>query len=522
MNGHWLAAKLTLTSLLVLCFSSTALSADKAGQQDVQSEASASFGYEQVVAKAKALAAKAYTPRAKIPAFLRQANFSGWDKIEFRPEHALWQGDKIPFEIRFYHPGSYYVYPVTVHVVSNGDVKTLSFSPKQFDYPSEKIRKKVPENLGYAGIKILHHLNSPEYLDEVTSFLGASYFRALPEGAHYGLSARGLAVNTATDGGEEFPAFTDFWLVKPDPGDKALTLYALLDSPSVTGAYKFVINPGKTTTIQVEATLFTRAPIKKLGIAPLTSMFAWGENSLYRLQHARPEAHDSDGLLIHTGNGEWLWRPLRNPQRLTVNQFVTDDIVGFGLLQRDRNFFNYQHLEYEYEDRPGLWVVPKGDWGKGAVELVQIPSNSEVNDNIIAYWVPDDPVKAGERLHFAYTLKWTMHDPSSHGRATTRATRIGYAALAPGQENLIKIAIEFDGGKLGKLTDPANVTPHVSAMRDVKLHNIQAVRNPHTEGWRLSFLVPTSALGEPLELRAYLSGPGGQPLTETWTYTLTL
>lgn len=569
MNGRWLSGIVRVTSLAMLLAGSTATSAadtskhtgqkqgepssQKSSQESSQKEAhtpsqdqgepqsqnaseassqksapsssrqkpKSSFGYEDVVARARVLASEPYTPRNKIPAFLRESGSVAWKTIQFKPKYALWQGARIPFEVRFYHPGSYFVYPVTVHAVSDCGARVLHFSPQQFDYPSPKVRKKIPENLGYAGIKIMHHLNSSEYLDEVVSFLGASYFRALPEGAHYGASARGLAINTATSSGEEFPAFTHFWLVQPESGDQTLTLYALLDSPSVAGAYKFVIDPGQTTVMQVEATLFTRTAIKKLGIAPLTSMFAWGENSMHRGHHARPEAHDSDGLLIHFGSGEWLWRPLKNPQQLTVNQFVAESIQGFGLLQRDRNFFHYQHLEYEYEDRPSVWVVPKGDWGPGAVELVQIPSNSEVNDNIIVYWVPDDPVKANERLHFAYTLKWMMHDPSSHGRATTRATRIGYATVNPEQKKeFIKIAIEFDGGKLGKPTDLQEVTAHITPMREVNLHKIQAVRNPHTNGVRLSFLVPTSALDKPLDLRAFLSGAKGQPLTETWTYTL--
>lgn len=535
MNGRWPSGTAALVVLILSSASSFAFAAQdadnrqdsgeqaKAAEQTKQSETDGAFSYDEVVAKAEALAAKAYEPREKIPKFLQNLGFSGLNKIRFKNDHALWQGDKIPFEARFYHLGSFFVYPVTMHTVTSDGAQVLPFSTDQFEYPSDKLRERIPDNLGYAGVVIMHRLNSPDELDELVSFLGASYFRALPKKAHYGMSARGLAIDTALSSGEEFPAFTDFWLVQPEPGDETVTLYALLDTPSVAGAYKFVVDPGKTTTMQVETTLFTRSDIKKLGIAPLTSMFTWGENSLHRRDHSRPEAHDSDGLLIHNSNGEWLWRPLKNPQTLTINQFVTDNVRGFGLLQRDRNFLNYQNLNYEYELRPGLWVEPQGDWGKGVVELVQIPSDSEINDNIVAYWVPEKPVKAGQTLRYAYTLKWLMHDPSDHERATTQATRIGYGSIVrEGQErDKIKLAIEFTGGQLDELTDPTTVEPHVNPMRDVTLNNIKVMRNPHTGGWRLSFLVPTSALGEPLELRAYLAKPGGQPLTETWTYTLT-
>lgn len=480
------------------------------------------FGYAQVVEKARALAAKPYEPQKTIPKFLQELGFVGLNEIKFRDDKALWKGAAVPFEAWFYHPGSFYIHPVTIRVVDEDGVSRLPFSRDYYSYPNEDMRGKVPEDLGFAGVKVLHQLNSTEYLDEVASFLGASYFRALPADAHYGLSARGLAIDTATEQGEEFPSFTDFWLVEPAQGAEKLTMYALLDSPSVAGAYKFVIDPGDTTTTQVEATLFPRKPIRKLGMAPLTSMFAWGENSLHRLDDYRPEAHDSDGLLIHNSTGEWLWRPLKNPQTLTINRFIANNVRGFGLLQRDRNFFHYQDLSYEYERRPGAWVTPKGDWGKGAIELVQIPSDSEVNDNIVVYWVPDDPVKAGETLHYAYNIAWIIEDPSPDDRGTTQATRIGYAAIVPGQpKDQIKIAIEFTGGKLGEMSDPATVEPRVSAMRDVTLSNIKAVHNPHTDGWRLTFLVPTSALEQPLELRAFLAASDAGALTETWSYTLT-
>ncbi len=505
------STSLALAGLAVFCGSVTAATENENG-----------FGYEQIVEKAEARAAEPYEPPKTIPEFLRELGFVGLDQISFRADKALWGSPEIPFEARFYHPGSFFVHPVTVHVVNEQGVERLPFSRDAFAYPNDDMRAKVPEELGYAGVKILHELNSTEYLDEIVSFLGASYFRALPADSHYGLSARGLAIDTASADGEEFPAFTAFWLVEPDEGAETLTLYALLDSPSVAGAYKIVIDPGETTTTRVESTLFTRNPIAKIGIAPLTSMFGWGENSLHRLDDYRPEAHDSDGLLIATSAGEWLWRPLKNPQVLTINRFSADNVEGLGLLQRDRNFANYQDLAYEYERRPSAWITPEGDWGEGVVELVQIPSDSEVNDNVVAYWVPEDPVEAGETLHYAYNIAWSTADPSPDTHSTAQATRIGYAAIVPGQpKNRIQVAIEFTGGQLGEITDATQVEPRVSAMRDVTLSNIQAVRNPHTNGWRLTFLVPTSALENPLELRAFLAGSDGGALTETWSYTLT-
>ncbi|MGB7755551.1 MAG: glucan biosynthesis protein [Salinisphaera sp.] len=487
-----------------------------------QGEQNGPFSYDQLIDRAKALSKKDYTAPAKVPQFLTNLSANQLSKISFKRDDALWHDQDLPFQVMFYHPGSYYDHAVKIHVIKGGKTQTLKFDKSDFNYPNDDLKKKVPDDLGYAGLKLLHTLGDPKKMDEVMSFLGASYFRALGADEHYGLSARGLAINTGnTQKGEEFPNFTQFWLV--DPGKKSghMTLYALLDSPSVTGAYKFVITPGKATHTHVEETLFTRQPIAKLGIAPLTSMFTWGENSLARLKDYRPEAHDSDGMLISAANGEWLWRPLVNPQKLWMNQFDANNVRGFGLMQRDRKFDDYQDLNYEYEKRPNAWVTPDGDWGKGHLELVEIPSDSEVNDNISLYWVPAAPVKAGQRLHFAYDIKWSsdLAVPNSLGHAV--ATRVGMAAVTPGQQkNQVRVAIDFVGGELSKLTDANSVQPKVNATRDVTINNIQAVRNPHTGGWRLSFLVPTSALDQPLELRAYLADANGGGLTETWSYLL--
>jgi len=485
--------------------------------------APAKFDYSQLVKLAKTRAAADYAGPQLVPQFLRDMSASDLSQIQFKRDDALWHAANLPFQAMFYHPGSYYTHAVKVHVVSDGMVRDYAFDKNRFTYPNDNLKKRVPDNVGYAGLRLLHTLNDMNKKDEVMSFLGASYFRALAGDQHYGLSARGLALNTGNlQKGEEFPEFTEFWLVTPSNKSDHVTLYAMLDSPSVAGAYKFVITPGKEEThTHVEETLFTRKPIDKLGVAPLTSMFTWGENSLARLDDFRPEAHDSDGILISAGNGEWLWRPLVNPQQLWLNQFNAANVRGFGLIQRDRKFDDYQDLDYEYQKRPNAWVTPEGDWGNGHLELVEIPSDSEVNDNIGLYWIPQDPVKAGQRLHFAYDIKWTskMQIPGSLGHAAD--TRVGMAAVTPGQQkNQVRIAVDFVGGELPKLKDANSVQPRVNATRDVTLNDIQAVRNPHTGGWRLTFLVPTSALDSPLELRAYLADANGGGLTETWSYLL--
>lgn len=535
MTSRWLSGPRVWLFALVAACALPAMAADTPGKKSdnagaaqnsntapEQDESNTAFGYDSVVEIAKQRAAKPYSAPPQIPQFLRDFDFARLDQIKYKRDRALWHDEDRPFEAMFYHPGSYYSHAVQMHrITRDGVVEDLAFDKSRFDYPSPELAKRVPDDLGYAGFRLLHELDTPAKLDEVISFLGASYFRALGGDEHYGLSGRGLAIDTASDSGEEFPSFVEFWLVDPDKSSDTLTVYALLDSPSATGAYRFDIKPGDQTQTRVETTLFTRKPIAKLGVAPLTSMFTWGENSLTRLDDYRPEAHDSDGMLISAMNGEWLWRPLHNPQRLSMNQFSANNVRGFGLMQRDRDFDHYQDLDYAYEKRPNAWITPKGDWGKGHLELVQIPSDSEVNDNIALYWVPEDRVGAGQRLHYAYNINWGEQLAGPESLAHTSASRVGRAATMHGRpRDTVRVAIEFVGGDLDKLTESGDVYPRVNAMRDATINNIEAVRNPHTGGWRLTFLVPPDSLKSPLELRAYLAGSNGGALTETWSYRL--
>ena len=290
---------------------------------------------------------------------------------KFRIDHNLWAGGELPFQAQFFHLGLYFHHPVSL-------TKSPTTSPDRL--PSlrkcstmvlgSRINPAQAGDLGLAGFRVY---NRVDWDRDMFSFLGASYFRAVGASKQYGLSARGLAIDTGMDRAEEFPAFRRFWLERPTADATALTLYALLDSPSITGAYRFVIAPGDTTTMQVETRLFPRRPIERLGIAPMTSMFQCGENDRRVADDFRLEIHDSDGLALWTGTGEWIWRPVLNPHYVRVNSFLDDNPRGFGLLQRDREFDHYQDDGTFYNKRPSLWVEPLGNWGKGLVQLVEFP-----------------------------------------------------------------------------------------------------------------------------------------------------
>jgi glucans biosynthesis protein len=325
------------------------------------------------------------------------------------------------------------------------------------------------------------------------------------------LSVRGLAVDTVAPSGEEFPNFTEFWIVKPSPGAGSLVIYALLEGPSATGAYAFSVTPGEQTRVDVEARLFFRRKVERLGIAPLTSMFFFGENSRRRFDDFRPEVHDSDGLLLHLDSGEWIWRPLENPSSIAVNSFQMRNPRGFGLMQRDRDFANHQDLETHAEQRPSAWVEPRGDWGEGRVELVEIPTDTEKNDNIVAFWVPAVIPGPGEERSFSYSLYWYGDDPTrpSGGRAV--ATRQDAGTIEGGR----RFIVDFAGESLA--SDDTNDAPEaVVSAGTGEVKDIHVAYNPAIRGWRLGFqLVPAG--NDPVEMRAYLKRKG-DVLTETWSY----
>ena len=509
---QWLGV--TALVLGVACLTSTSAGAVKARRAST----AATFGLDNVAAKARKLAEEPFkTRKVQVPEWLAKITYDQWRDIRFRPEHALWRDQHSPFQIQFFHPGLYYDQTVAVNVVDAKGTRPLAFSPSQFDYGRNDFASRVPQDLGYAGFRLHAPIKNKSYYDEVIVFLGASYFRGVGTWQVFGLSARGLAVDTAVPSGEEFPYFREFWLVAPAPHAKDLTVYALLDSPSLTGAYRFVIQPGEQTTVKVEGRLFLRREPQKIGIAPLTSMFFHGENTGRLFDDFRPEVHDSDGLLVYHGTGEWLWRPLDNPRSLQASKFRMPALRGFGLIQRDRDFASYQDLETRADIRPSGWVTPHGDWGSGNVELVEIPTKSDTNDNVVAYWVPDKQPKRGEPFAFGYTLSWFGDDPGRPPLGRGVATRRD----SGNKEDTQRFVIDFAGKALEAIPADQVVRGHVTIAAEdnaAELLDQHVVKNPVTGGWRLSMHVQPKRKA-PIELRAFLDKDGAT-LTETWSYLL--
>jgi periplasmic glucans biosynthesis protein len=477
------------------------------------------FGFDDVVAKAAKLASASYQkPSNSMPASIKGLNYDQHRDIRFRADRALWRNTKLPFEVMFFHPGFFFEDVVTIHELTPEGVSTVQFDPDAFDYGKNKIDREELRRLGFAGFRVHFPVNTSSYRDEVLVFLGASYFRGLGQGQRFGLSARGLAIDTAESSGEEFPRFVEFWIERPQPRAKALTIYGLLDSARAAAAYRFVLTPGVTTVLDVDARLFLRRSVAKLGLAPLTSMFLFGSNQRPARDDYRPRVHDSDGLSIQASATEWIWRPLVNPKRLLVTSFSMTNPRGFGLMQRERAFGDYEDLEARYDLRPSAWVEPKGRWGPGRIELVQIPVPDETNDNIVAYWVPDFQPRPKEALVYGYRVLWqkdvTVRPPSAWVRETRRGR--GYVKSADGS---VELHIDFEGPSLKRLPVAANVD--IALWIDANGEQLErhTRRNEVTGGWRAVVRVRRIDAGKPVELRAHLQ-QGNEVLSETWSYVL--
>lgn len=486
------------------------------------------FSLDDVASKAEKLAAAPYqAPQSNLPSVFRQMAFGDYQQLRFNDEKSYWRDAETPFELRFYHQGMHFDVPVKINEVTATSVNEIRYDPEMFDFGNLDIDPAALQNLGFAGFKVLYPLNRKDKQDELMSLLGASYFRVVGKGQVYGLSARGLAIDTALPKGEEFPRFTEFWVERPQADRGSLLIYALLDSPRATGAYRMEVAPGKKDAIvDVQAKVFLREPVEKLGIAPLTSMYLFGANQPSPQLNYRPQLHDSEGLAIHSGDGEWIWRPLNNPKRLAVSSYGVENPKGFGLLQRTRDFSRYEDLDDRYELRPSGWIEPKGDWGKGRVELVEIPTPDETNDNIVAYWVPEKAPAPGEAMEFGYRLHFSIDEPALHDPklAWVKQTRLSAGDVK--QSNLIRqpdgstaLIVDFVGPNLAKLAADAPVTTQVSIDGNAELVENNLRHNPVNKGWRLTLRLRVKDPARPVELRAALVD-GETTLSETWSYQI--
>ena len=480
---------------------------------DVPPEVVETIAPDHVKRLAERLAAREFVkPHFDLPEPFNALTFDQYRDIRFRSEQATWRGEKLDYEVQYLPAGYLYTDPVDIWIVEAGKARAMKADGRLFSLGS--LIGKGPEAApyGFSGLRIHGPLNRADTYDEYVVFQGASYFRAIGRGQGYGLSARGLAIDTARPSGEEFPVFRGFWIEKPKAGAPEIVINALLDSPSTTGAYRFQIQPGAATVMDVEVTLYPRKPLQHVGLAPLTSMFLTGPASRRITGDVRPSIHDSEGLVILNGMGERIWRPLTNPKKLQASAFLDKDPKGFGLSQRDRSFANFEDLEARYERRPTAWIEPKGAWGEGYVELIEIPADEEIHDNIVVYWKPARELEAGKPYTYAYRIHWTDSVPVAWSGARVLKTWAG-TNRKPDTRTFV---IDFEGPAVKDIRElPAAV---ITASGGT-VANVVVQRNPEVNGLRVTFELNTAGL-ELIELRLILKA-NDQMISESWIYRWT-
>lgn len=487
------------------------------------------FSYDWLRGRARELAKAPYVPPPQpAPEIVQQIDYSAHGMLRFKPEYALFADGPGQFPVTFFHLGQFFSKTVHMHVVVEGEAKEITYRPEYFEMPANSPARQLPETAGFAGFRFQesrhgHPGRQGETLDwrknDWVAFLGASYFRAIGSDYQYGLSARGIAIDPAVAGvSEEFPDFTNFYIETPSDGSNEVTVYALLEGPSVTGAFRFLMRRDKAVTMDIEQEIHLRRDVHRLCIAPLTSMYWYSETTKPWAIDWRPEVHDSDGLAMWCGSGERIWRPLNNPPRTVTSAFSDENPRGFGLMQRDRSPNNYLD-GVAYERRPSLWVEPVGSWGKGTVQLIEIPTDDEIHDNIVAAWVPAEPATAGKSLSYRYKLYWQAEEPNPAPLAKAVALRIGRGGEPgkPRPSGRRKFVVEFLGGALARL--PKGTLPEavVTISRGNTSHVFtEAVPNDVPGHWRAQFDVAAEG-SEPVEIRLYLR-LAGEPLSETVLY----
>ncbi|MEX0921728.1 MAG: glucan biosynthesis protein D [Rhodovibrionaceae bacterium] len=477
------------------------------------------FSYALLTERAREIASQPYRPReTPAPEVVKRLDYEAVGKVGYKPEDALYAEGPGIYPATFFHLGEFFPKPVRIHAVEGDSARAILYAPGHFAMPEDSPAREMPEGAGFAGFRLQESRAQDGWeRQDWVAFLGASYFRAIGELGQYGISARGIALDVATAGGEEFPDFTEFYIAPSEEAGAPVEVHAFLDGPSIAGAYRFALQRSEGVVTEVEARLFLRAPVERFGIAPLSSMMWFSEHNRPYRADWRPEVHDSDGLELWTGAGERIWRPLNNPPRVMASSFADESPRGFGLMQRDRDFENYLD-GVRYERRPSVWIEPLDGWGRGAVQLIEIPTDDEIHDNVTAFWVPEKPTAAGESYNFHYRLHWLADMPyPAESFARCVATRIGRGGEPgkPRPEGVQKFVVEFAGPALAALAKDAEPEARVTASRG-EISYVFVEKIPGTERWRAQFDV-TAEGEEPVELRLYLA-LARQPLSETWLF----
>jgi glucans biosynthesis protein len=473
------------------------------------------FSHDKLIARAESLAQLAYSaPRLELPGELADLDRAQYEAIQYKRDAVLWNRDALNFRLKFFHTGFQYRTPVEIEIVEGGLAKPFSYLPALFDFNPPLSAPPQDSSSGFSGVSFETMIHNADEKQAFLDFQGATFFRSLAAGQIFGLSARALSINTAQSSGEEFPFFRKIWIEKPEIGERALTIYALMDGPSVTGAYKFRAAPGNSTVIDVECALFPRSTLNHVGIAPVSSMYFYGAADFTQQSDYRPNVHSSDGLQIWNAAGEWIWRPITNPEQLQYSVFTDRTPRGFGLLQRKRAFDAYEDLGTRFDQQPSLWIEPAGDWREGAVDLIEVPSRSEIFNNIIVFWRPRYALENGRRYDFQYRLHWGEDIPIRSKRSEVAQTLIGNGTGSNDPTFIIDFVSGYSCPNCSLSGYDAELRVGSGEIRARKVEY-----NPATGGQRVSFEFRPGGPRE-TDLSCQLK-QNGQVVSETWIYRWT-
>jgi glucans biosynthesis protein len=470
----------------------------------------APFAPDAVLKAAAQLAAQPFKPpSAPLPSVFSGLTFEQYASIRRVPGTAIWADDKLGFSLEPLNRGFVYTTPIEINIVENGLSQRVIYDPADFDFGKLQPPAAV-RDLGFSGLRILR--SSDEGFQDAAIFQGASFYRSRARGQNFGVTARGLAIRTGDEPGEEFPLFREFWVERPTPASNTLTMYALLDSESMTGSFRFTIRPLETTIIDTEMTLIARAATDKLGIGAMAGDYLFSGLDHRRTDDWRAAVYEITGLQALSGQGEWLWRPVCNRETLQISAFSDVNPRGFGLLQRSRSFDAFYDDEGRWELRPTLWIEPIGDWGEGDVRLLEIPAASETNANIIAQWRPKGGIAAGKSQSFAYRQFWCWTPPSKPPLAVCMSSRAGKFNGRP------RFTVEMTGDVFADPLKAAAAAADIQA-NPGKIASIRLYPYKDRRSVRAVFdLDPGSETFSELRLTLKIDN---QAISETWLYRWT-
>lgn len=458
------------------------------------------------------VAAQPFQPTPPLPEDLAKLEYDQYRMIAFEHNRSVWHATDRPFWLEAFHRGYVHTDKVEFNSISGGTTTPIPYRPEMFQFRGPLKGMRPPADLGFAGMRVVGKYPGKNEMNEMLVFVGASYYRARVKDRPYGTSVRGIAIDAAMNKPEEFPLFREFWVVEPQPGDEKFVTLAEMDGPSVTGAYRFEFSPlADRSVMDVEATLYFRRTPDKVGLAPMTSMWMWGDGIAAPVGDHRPSVHDADGLLIENVDGSWFWRALsRQSYPSTVRWDRPEGVKGFGLIQRDTNYDHFKDDEALYHQRPSVWIQPISGFDAGSIELFELASPHEGIDNIVAYWIPSQPVAPGEPLKIKYRVTFFNGDLPSETVAKATETRI----LRGKKGEPIVVEIDFEGGELDQIKEGEELRADLLTISSSLVESSIAVRGSGKRTVSLKIQpedVP--AIGLEATLRV-----GDRTISETWSY----